>query len=287
MRIYLIALLYGEQLKYRVIDIDSGEIKEVTRQCLMEAIKRNKWAFKNLSIDEAEDERGPQYEKQYTLVIKEGQSEIPKRTTEGSGTSRKEYILVSIDAIKNTGKLIKANGQIVDYDLDNIYEYGRDIAGIQQMLKAEYNKITQTPFTEEELGLLREINAQYESFILMTKALGIDCSFKYAVSGKAVILQSYSGLSKHAIIPKFINVIDMRAFHGRDITELSLNDGLQVIGYSAFSFNKLEKVDIPKTVTRICSQAFCGNNKLFKQTTLDTSVFKVYNKDTIISKQTF
>ena len=128
----------------------------------------------------------------------------------------------------------------------------------------------------------------------MTKALGMDCAFNYKISGKAVVFQKYTGKSKHAIVPKFINVIDTRAFQSKNITDISLNDGLKVIGTSAFGINDIGEVDIPKTVTRICSLAFYGNKKLFKWRVqngrnieeLNENNFRIHNKETVVSKQT-
>ena len=289
MRIYLIAKIIGTSTtvtKHKVMDIDSREIREVTEEDLINAIKHNSWAFKNVAIKNAEDGS-------IKLTTKEGENEIPLILSDGKIMPYKKYILQSVDLLKNTATLISAYGKITDIDLDDIYYRGREIAYAESFDRDAFREIVNEPLTQKELMGLKEIDTQYKSFILTTRALGMDCSFKYTVNKEAIIMQSYTGSSKHAIVPKFIDVIDTRAFEYKRITDLSLNDGLKVIGLSAFAFNNLTEVDIPKTVTRICRNAFYDNTKLFTKIKkdgkyteeLDKDRFRVHNKETIIRLQ--
>ena len=298
MQIYLIATIRGQHneiLRYRVTDIDSREVKEVTVESLTDAIKNNEWAFKNIGLAGIICADVNKYSEEYSIIAKEGINEIPRvNEIAGKVEPGKQYVLISIDLIKNTAKLVNTNGNFISIDIDSIYNYGRDIAGVLSGYNNEYRKLIQTVPTEEEKRLLVKTTESYKEFILKTRALGMDCSFRYDVCGNAVILESYTGSSKHAIVPKFIDVIDADAFNGRYITDLSLNDGLKVIGYKAFTSNNLSEVDIPKTVTRICKYAFYRNGELFNRVERngkyveisDKDKFRVHSKNTIISDQT-
>ena len=263
---------------------------EVTERNLMIAVKNNKWAFKNISIEDykvyTSDNKG------YRIEIKEGIEEIPRLDTEGKLRSSNKYIITSVDLIKNTVKLIDNDGKIIDKDIDDIYTFGKLIAGLGSQRINQYRELVAEEPTKYELKLLQETDKLYKQFILRTRALGMDCSFNYNVLGEAVVLKLYTGSSPHAIVPKFINVIDDRSFTSMGIEDISLNDGLRVIGSYAFSDNDISEVDIPKTVTKICKQAFYNNPKLFEwisvngetMTKLAKEKFRVHSKDTIISK---
>ncbi len=54
----------------------------------------------------------------------------------------------------------------------------------------------------------------------------------------------------------------MSAFNNNILEELILSPNLANIGYKAFASNKLKKVDIPATVTRIEAEAFIDNPSL-------------------------
>ena len=291
MRIYLIARIrqrYTGLIKYRLIDVDSKETKEVTEEDLITALETNSWAFKNVYINELKliTNEGTELCK---LETKEGIQEIAKMSSLGIRESGKQYVLISIDLLKNTAKLVYAIGRLIDIDLDNILDAHEEIAGILSKHDSEYRKIIWAQPTEVELKLLHQTNKLYESFMIKTRALGLDCTFKYYISGNAVVLKSYMGTSKHAIVPKFIDVIDTRAFYNRKLTNLSLNNGLKVIGVRAFRNNNLTEVDIPKTVTRICKHAFHNNEIQFKMAERNKVIlgdsFRIHNKNTTVSEQ--
>ena len=295
MRIYLIAVIMDKNdtdsvAKFRVIDLDSKEIKEVDKETLINAFEHNTLAFKNVTITKSIIKS---IIRKHYITITNGYGVIPRIGATGIRESLEKYILASIDLINNTAELIDTEGNIQKIDLDDIYKYGRKIAGLTSRYDNDYRNLVQTAPTEDEIRLLKETNKLYESFLLLTKALGLDCSFKYSISGNAVILEKYTGSSTHAIVPKFVNVIDSRSFQDMGITTLYLNDGLKVIGVEAFSNNDIAEVDIPKTVTRICKHAFHNNKLTFKQIINASGVaelvhgddFRIHNKNTVLSDQ--
>lgn len=298
MRIYLIALIMGKYYttrKYRLMDIDSGEIREVNRSSLIKAINANSWAFKNVSVSKKPNVMNIHSVEQCEIVAKEGMQEIPKVDTSGVLVSNAQFVLTSINLLKNTANLVRYEGKMGEVDIENLFDRWRLVAGMGWGYDDDrYRRIIEEPLTLEELSLLREADTEYESFILMTRAIGVDCSFKYSVSGDGVILNSYTGSSKHVIVPKFVSIIDTEAFHSKGITDVSLTDNLRVIGISAFENNDISEIDIPKTVTRICKYAFHDNNKLFKGSKikdgkyteeLNREKFRTYSNSIVMSAQ--
>ena len=298
MRIYLIAIigdLSGANAKYRVMDIDSKEVRDVDKKSLIDAIKNNKWVFKNIELNKEPHITSLYKDDKYEITANIGMYNIPKINKYGSMRSNNKNILISIDLAKNTAMLLDINGKITSIDLDEIYSTQLIISGMASRTGNTYRELVKEAQTKDEIKLLSETDQLYKEFILKTRAIGMDCSFKYDIIGNAVILQLYTGSSTHAIVPKFIHVVDTMAFYGKQLRELSLNDGLRVIGVSAFEDNDISEVDVPKTVTRICKQAFRYNNKLFKLKVQDGDSikglsrdnFRVHSKNTIISEQTF
>ena len=280
MRICLIATIRksinGKIIRYRLIDIDSGEIKEVNRNLLIKAVKSKGWAFRNVAIET----------NNYTdeLTTRERLEEIPIVDTAGKLLSKTKYVVVSVDEIKASITLAEFSGEMIELDVDKIYKYATEMASKPNDYKHEKWKIKETP-TDEERAILLKIDKLYNTFILKTRAIGLDCSFEYLIAKNDVILKSYIGISKHAIIPNFITVIANEAFYNKGITILSLNDGLETIRQYAFAINDIVEV--------IDKKAFYGNTQLFKTTKqkdkiveeLDITKFRVHSKDIKIANQ--
>ena len=135
-----------------------------------------------------------------------------------------------------------------------------------------------------------EVDQLYKAFIIKTRALGLDCSFTYRVTEADVTLDTYTGTSTHAIVPKFVTIIGKDAFNNKNIENVSLNDGLKLIRTRAFAHNSIREIDIPKTVIMIKHMAFLNNKELFKHeigsdATLDKEKFRVYTDDIIMYDQ--
>ena len=295
MQIYLIAAIkdqYHTTLKYRVLDIDSEELREVSKIDLINAIRKNEWAFKNVSIKEHKHALYVHSTENYELTMPEGIGELPMMESTGRLVSRNRYILISIDEVEDTVKLAEFNGTLVDIEINDIYDMKKEVAGIplKYRNKPEVNRAS----SAEKTRFKEDIAKQYDSFIVMTKALGLNCSFVYMIVGNTVTLGSYTGSSLHAIVPKFVTNIGHRAFYKRNITDISLNDGLKVIGTKAFASNNINEIDIPKTVLGIGSLAFRGNKKLLDRIeekdgshtyVPNKNTFRIYNEDTKILQQ--
>ena len=291
----MIATIRGERfheyLKFKVLDIESGDIKEVTKDDLINAIKKNNNLFENVSINNTQNTLYINSTENYELITKEGMGEMPMVDLEGTIVSRNKYIILSLDEAENSIKLAKYDGTILDIELTDVHNLTREIAGVPEKYTRKTKKTKE--LTEEEKKITAEIDKQYESFILMTRTLGIDCSFKYTISGTKVALESYTGSSKHVIVPKFITLINSKVFHNKGLTGLSLNDGLETIGIRSFASNNIDEIDIPKTVKKIDKQAFYGNSQLFKRVLagekykaeLDENKFRTYSKDIDIRGQ--
>ena len=281
MRIYVIAAIQGKYNKrianYRVLDIDSGELKEVNKKSLIEAINKNSWVFKNVKVGTDNE-----------LIVHEG-NKLPLVNTEGRVLAHREFIIISIDEEKGIFKIAKFNGEIFSTTRDDIYYRADKLAGLPDKYKSRPREIT--PNKNQEF--IDKIDELYKEFILRTRAIGLDCAFKYRVYGEKVTLEAYEGSSIHAIVPKFVTIIDNLSFYRQNITKLSLNDGLKLIGERAFAANNIDEVDIPKTVTCISKYAFRGNSQLFKRVLIegkydeeiDKEKFRVYSKNIDILHQ--
>lgn len=128
----------------------------------------------------------------------------------------------------------------------------------------------------------QNIKQRYEEFIAKSLMLGLDMQFGYTVENREVKITRYTGASKRVILPNFITTVNKRAFVGGFIEELKLNEGLKYIGNSAFEFNAINQVVIPKTVEFVGYQAFRGNTKLISSGGEYTNAVNVLSNKTIL-----
>lgn len=71
---------------------------------------------------------------------------------------------------------------------------------------------------------------------------------------------AFNGLAITTVeIPSTVTSIGESAFANNQIGELTLEEGLQIIGFSAFENNNITTLTIPDSVTRIGESAFAGN----------------------------
>ena len=74
------------------------------------------------------------------------------------------------------------------------------------------------------------------------------------------ILKEYSGAGGEVVVPDGVTAIGESAFWNSYITAVKLPVGLKKIGEGAFrSCSKLKRIEIPKTVTSIATDAFSGS----------------------------
>ena len=284
MQLYLIAKIMAENtvktLKYRIIDIESGNTEDMREEDLLESLKIGSWGFENVAIDKRKDSK---------IKVKEGMENIPTLDEKGNILSNKQYVLALTNEIEQSTTILKFNGEILTVEAAEMNYYDAKVAGLPiNYNNKHWEKEEQTK--EKERLVKSKINTLYELFILKTRALCLDCSFNYIVEGETgVRLTEYTGKSTHVIIPGFITIIGSTVFCGKNITNVSLTDGLQEIRYNAFAMNNIGNVDIPKTVRHIGRAAFAGNDRLFKskgaETILNTDKFKIYSERIEIKNQ--
>ena len=223
MRMYLIAKIRGgnnnRPIKFRIINLDNERIKDVSKEELIEDIKKNPWAFENVAVEADKILQQTTGIELYEITAKEGSEEIPLLNIAGGNLSRIEYIIISIDEAKNSIKLIRYDGDISEHDLRKVHSHATEIANLPEKYKQRNWKMEPIP-TEDEKNLTALADELYEKFILKTRALGLDCTFTYKVNRTDIILTLYTGTSTHAIVPKFITVIGNGAFHKKGLLNL-------------------------------------------------------------------
>lgn len=127
--------------------------------------------------------------------------------------------------------------------------------------EGEYKSID-TYNTGAEESYRQCVVQKYEVFRAKSLMLGLDISFEYNIEGTEVKIISYTGKSRRVIVPRFITTIAEKAFRNKKIKELTLSEGLKHVGQSAFAYNNLEHVVIPKTVEFVGRLAFQRNTGL-------------------------
>ena len=138
---------------------------------------------------------------------------------------------------------------------------------------------------DEEFSKL--IDSKYNSFIAKTTMLGYhNITLEYTIENYEVKLNNYTGSNKDIIIPPFITAITDRAFSYRRINTVVLNDGLKVSGNSAFSFDTIDRIEIPDTVELIGAEDFEFNSRLTKPGgNMNLGRFKLRSNKTIVIRR--
>ncbi len=88
------------------------------------------------------------------------------------------------------------------------------------------------------------------------------------------------------VVPSSVTTIDIDAFKNSDLTQITLNEGLQTIGSRAFMNTKLSSVQIPSTVTKL-GDTFNGDSVFENCTNLQTLTFAENSSLTIIGTSAF
>ena len=140
---------------------------------------------------------------------------------------------------------------------------------------------------QRDVEFEKNIGVKYEKFDAKTILLYHESmTFDYEIEGNEVRLKKYTGSNKDVVLPPFVTAIMYRAFWGKGIKTIRLNEGLRAIGEEAFLSNRLESVEIPSTVEIVGNAAFRYNEKLFKKDyTIDMTRFKILNEKTILLEQ--
>ena len=127
----------------------------------------------------------------------------------------------------------------------------------------------------------QEVAEKYIKYVAKTALLGCKMSFDYTIEGRQVKLDSYTGTSKNVIVPKFVTVITRRAFIKCGIETITLNEGLEYIGYYAFEGCNIAEITIPETVKFMGEGIFYLNKKLINSDgTYRKDRIKILNENT-------
>lgn len=96
-----------------------------------------------------------------------------------------------------------------------------------------------------------KISEKYQEFMDKTRALGMDCGFKYELLDEEVIYSGYTGTSKTVIIPGFVTVIKSKAFGIPDYLKnlkIKMSKSVHTVGSGVTIHTR----DIPETVRLVC-----------------------------------
>jgi hypothetical protein len=96
------------------------------------------------------------------------------------------------------------------------------------------------------------------------------------IDGRTITITDYKGINKDVIIPPYIRNLPVtsigdNAFKGKQITSVTIPNGVITIGDYAFQNNKISRIVIPDSVTHIGHEAF-GGNSLAEGVTIGTDV---------------
>jgi hypothetical protein len=88
-------------------------------------------------------------------------------------------------------------------------------------------------------------------------------NFQYQNNNKIITIIDYDGIGGELVIPAQINgnevKIGMQVFMDKNLTSVSIGNGVTSIGVNAFAGNNLTGVAIPNSVTYIADSAFSNN----------------------------
>ena len=138
MRLYLIARIMASRdvvEKYRILDLDTEEVRDVSEEQLVNAVKNNTASFENIK---ARKDEGGEY-----IVIKGGDYEVPMLDLRGNHLGNFEsklYIMIFINEKTNSVLLAKFNGTLTVMDLTSIYSMSDQIGGVPEKYKYKTNK---------------------------------------------------------------------------------------------------------------------------------------------------
>lgn len=306
MNIFIIATkresISSSVLKFRVVDINTREVRELAPQELESMINNSEESFHNIFRGTNKGKIGFRFDT--------GLDNLPIVDIENNLLSINKYVVISKVLQYNQYVISEYTGKV-----ETVYkrklEYLGSISGIANMkFSGERHKerqleravdILNFSANYEDKAFKKSIDNTYNIYKAKALVLGNDWRFKYKVVGHDVILTKYIGTSVNVTLPKFITIIGFRAFDNKDIkiTTIQLNEGLKVIDNLAFKGNKLKGVEIPSTVEVVGDLAFkentfsqgslkmimVGNNRELRNTPSDYSKLKQLNKDTIVIKE--
>ena len=214
-----------------------------------------------------------------TIVIKEWANGLATRS--GNTYSGPKYVLIAKE---------RYIYKIVDY---SGFMYSMGLLEIKELIESKniancYYREDQSIESEDvyEIQLNEEfekaIQDKYNSFIAKAIVLGCgNMTFSYEIENDEVALTKYTGSSVDIILPPFIAAIKKGAFSNTGIRTIKLSNGLKNIGAMAFSFCKIERIEIPKSVELIGWKAFAQNKH-----NISMSRVKLQNDKTIILEPT-
>ena len=223
----------------------------------------------NLRVENVQVEKG-------SLKIKDWPHSIKPYSTNKAERESKHILLGKVN--EQRFKIINFVGgvnYISDENLKQLIENGQvancSLTGVKDK---EYKSIdTYTIKTDPKFSSY--INKKYAEFVAKAQLMGMDIKFDYTIENEDVKIQNYTGKSTRIIVPNFITAICGSAFSYKEITEVSLNEGLKYIGNNAFSCNHIKNVNLPATVVLVGQEAFEHNEttkKIFTKTNPNTLI---------------
>lgn len=116
------------------------------------------------------------------------------------------------------------------------------------------------------VGMLAITMIVFLSYAMPAYAANPESDFSFSDYDGVGIIRGYYGTSKEVVIPDTIGgvkveVIGSRSFRNKDITSITIPEGVTKIEEYAFSGNKISALDLPESLVSIGDRAF-GNNLL-------------------------
>lgn len=269
----------GGDRVYILFETDTESFFGGGQELLQKLVNKNKMSIINANITS----KGVSIKQWYRVLHRTLNIEVE------SGT---DYVLLcQID--EDTYKLVSYDECVIYVSTEELYGHVMSHKVANCRLNGGKFESIGTYSVPENMQFKLSIAAQYSRYTAMTALLGRKMSFDYIIEGDDVKLKRYTGSAIDVIVPKFITSIMQRAFVGSGVATVTLDEGLESIGYYAFQGCNLSTVIIPKTVKFIGTGAFYNNkrmvmyNGMYKKGKLKllsekTQMLDIYQSDTLL-----
>lgn len=251
---------------FRIIDVITSKIRDISYAKLFKSISRNNIKINNLAISNNKIVGAGAIIDNYPIIYKNS-NKIP---------SSFRILLGKTD--RNTLWIVGEQGIMTEIPLEraliqsNQYINGRNIG--EKLLVS-----TENGFKEPEVVPNENIHAKISKYNSKCKLLGVD-TLRFEIDNGTIGILGRNRQHNKVILPNFVdslreelskdNKLEEIAIPGcynkignavffmcESLTKVTLSDGIEEIGKSAFAYcDKLEVINIPRSVKRIDNLAF-------------------------------